>query len=145
MFDSLFNLVKENAGDAIINNPVIPNEKNDDAIAQSTTSIMNTLKEQVSSGNMNNIMDLFKQSGGTTNNNPVMSAMNNNLISELMGKFGVEQNQAGNIASTLIPQVMDKLVTKTNDPNDASFTMDGVMSSIGGTGGLGDLAKNIFG
>lgn len=145
MFDSLFNLVKENAGDAIINNPVIPNEKNDDAIAQSTSSIMNTLKEQVSSGNMNSIMELFKQSGGTATNNPVMSAMNNNLISELMGKFGVEQNQAGNIASTLIPQVMDKLVTKTNDPNDTSFTMDGVMSSIGGTGGLGDLAKNIFG
>ena len=39
MFDNLLKLVKENAGDAIIKNPVIPNEKNDEAIHATTTSI----------------------------------------------------------------------------------------------------------
>lgn len=145
MFDNLLNLVKEHAGDAIINNPAIPNEKNDDAISHSTTSMMNTLKQQAASGKLDGIMDMFKQSGGASAGNPVMSAMNNNMVSDLMGKFGIDKNQAGQIASTIIPQVMNKVVSKTNDPNDSSFTMDGIMSSIGGVDGLGNMVKNIFG
>ena len=60
MFENLLNLVKENAGDAIINNPAIPNEKNDEAINTTTNSIVETLKAQVTSGNLSSITDMFK-------------------------------------------------------------------------------------
>ena len=33
MLDNLLDLVKQHAGEAIINNPVIPTERNDEAIA----------------------------------------------------------------------------------------------------------------
>ena len=32
MFDQIVTLVKQNAGTAIINNPAIPNERNDEAV-----------------------------------------------------------------------------------------------------------------
>ena len=45
MFDQLLKLVKENAGEAIINNPAIPNQQNDAAINTAATGIMDQLKK----------------------------------------------------------------------------------------------------
>ena len=59
MLDNLLNLVKEHAGNAIINNPVIPNEKNDEAISTATNGIMDTLKSQISAGGLDSITSLF--------------------------------------------------------------------------------------
>ena len=50
MFDNLLKLVQENAGDAIINNSAIPNEKNNLAVNETTASIFNTLKSQANGG-----------------------------------------------------------------------------------------------
>jgi uncharacterized protein YidB (DUF937 family) len=139
MFDNLLNLVKQNAGDAIINNNAIPNEKNDEAIHSTTTSIVDTLKSQVSGGNLNSLMDLFK--GGNTSN--VTNTLNTNVLGDLMKKFNLDQTTATNIASSLLPKVMDSFVKKTNDPNDNSFDLQGIMKSLGGNsgmlGGLGNL------
>ena len=73
MFDNLLNLVKEHAGDAIINNPAIPNEKNNDAIHTTTTSIVDTLKAQVTSGNLSSITDLLKN--GNINSSSIGNAV----------------------------------------------------------------------
>ncbi|MDI9340244.1 MAG: hypothetical protein QM534_06690 [Sediminibacterium sp.] len=144
MFDNLLNLVKEHAGDAIINNPAIPNEKNDEAINATTNSIMDTLKTQVSSGNLNGIMDLFK--GGNVNASGISSALNSNVVSDLMKKFNIDQSAASGIASNLLPKVMDNFVKKTNDPNDSSFDLQGILSNLGGggAGGLMDTVKGFF-
>jgi F0F1-type ATP synthase delta subunit len=44
MFENLINLVRQNAGDAVINNPAIPNEKNEEAVETASGSIVSTLK-----------------------------------------------------------------------------------------------------
>ncbi len=143
MFDNLLNLVKEHAGDAIINNPVIPNEKNEEAIQTTTTSIMDTLKSQAGSGNLGAITDLF--SAGNAQGSGITSLVNSDVVKNLMGKFGIDSQQATSIASSLIPKVMDNLVKKTNDPNDKSFDLQGILGSLGGgnvsnvLGGLGKL------
>ncbi|MGL4596061.1 MAG: hypothetical protein ACRCYO_00950 [Bacteroidia bacterium] len=146
MFENLLNLVKENAGDAIVNNPAIPNEHNDAAIETTGNSIMNTLKSQASSGNMDQLMNMFK--GGTPDaSNPIVNSVSNNVASDLMSKFGIDQGAASGIAAKLIPQVMNKFVNKTNDPNDSSFDIGGIMSSLtggGAAGGIGGMISNLF-
>lgn len=139
MFDNLLSLVKEHAGDAIVNNPAIPNEKNDEAIDTTTNSIVDTLKSQITSGNISSITDLFK--GGNVNASSVSASVQNNVVSELMKKFGVDNVQATGIAQKIIPTVMEKLVKKTNDPNDKSFDLNGIMSSLGGADAAGMLGK----
>ena len=57
MLDELFNLVKQNAGTAIVNNPAIPNEKNDEVINEASSSIAGGLQEMFSGGG---VQDLFK-------------------------------------------------------------------------------------
>lgn len=144
MLDNLINLVKEHAGDAIVNNNAIPNEHNEAAIKTTADSILDTLKSQATSGNLNGIMDMFKggsaQQGMTGN---ITSAVTTNL----MNKFGINNAQAQNIAGTLIPKVVESFVKKTNDPNDSSFNLQDIAKNIGGgslgnmLGGLGNMFK----
>lgn len=144
MFDNLLSLVKEHAGDAIVNNPAIPNEKNDEAIKTTTNSIVETLKSQVSGGNLNSLMDMFK--GGNASASSVSSSVQNNVVNDLMKKLGIDNAQASGIAQKLIPTVMEKFVSKTNDPNDKSFDLNSIVSSLGGGGASGILGKitNLF-
>lgn len=148
MFENLLNLVKEHAGDAIVNNPAIPNEKNDAAIETAAGGIMNHLKGLASSGGMAQITNMFN--GGNIASNPEIGKISNNVASELMNKFGISSEQAGGIVQKLIPTVMSGLVTKTNDPNDKSFDLQGIMGSLiggnaGGIGGMLNKVKGMFG
>lgn len=144
MLDNLINLVKEHAGDAIVKNPAIPNEHNDAAISSVANSIMGTLKGQATSGNVSGIMDLFK--GGDISKSAVTNSISQNAIGDLTKKFGIDSNAAGSIVSSLLPVVMNKFVSKTNDPKDASFDMNGIMSAVGGgnVGGILNTVKGFF-
>mgnify|MGYP000844257247 FL=1 len=146
MFESLLNLVKEHAGEAIVNNPAIPNEHNDDAIQTATGGIMDHLKSLGGSGELDKIMGMF--SGGDMANNSVVSGISGNVAQSLMSKFGINADQAGGIVNSLIPVVMNNLVKKTNDPNDSSFDLKGIMGAVGGNaGGMDGIlnsVKNLF-
>jgi uncharacterized protein YidB (DUF937 family) len=134
MLENLMKLVRENAGDAIINNPAIPNEHNEAAIETATHSIFNGLQGSVKSGGLNSVKDLF-QNGGNVSANPVMNNLSSNVVGDLMAKFGLDRGAAGNIVNSLLPKVMGQLVHKTNDPNDNSFNLDGILGSLTGGGG----------
>jgi hypothetical protein len=98
MFDNLLDLVKQNAGSAIINNPAIPNQHNDDAINTTSNSIMNSLTQQAAGGNMNQLMNMFQQ--GATQNNPVVTSvqtllpeiLRRNLISTIMQRVELQRS-----------------------------------------------------
>lgn len=142
MFDQLLDLVKQNAGSAIINNPVIPNEHNDAAIQTTGNSIMNSLGNQAQGGNMSQLLEMF-QSGNTQQTNPVVSNVTKNVAGDLAQKFNLNSSQASGIAEQLIPVVMNQLVKKTNDPNDKSIDMNGVMNSLT-SGGIGNMLGGLF-
>lgn len=138
MFDQLMNLVKQYSGDAVINNPDVPNEQNDAVMSTASGSIMDTLKGMMSGGGATSVLNLFNQNNNDVSNHPVTQNISTNLVSTLMSKFGLDSNKAGGIASSLIPIVMSKLVNKTNDSNDNSFDIQGVFNSLSGnkTGGM---------
>lgn len=145
MLENLFNLVKENAGSAIINNPAIPNEKNDAAISEATTGIMDHLKSAMSGGGLSSITEMF--SGGDVKNNPMITSMSSGVAQKLMSKFGISSEQASGVVSNLVPNVMSSLVKKTNDPNDKSFDLQGIIGSLSGGEGLSGVLgglKNLF-
>lgn len=130
MLDNLLDLVKQHAGDAIINNPAIPNERNDEAISSATSSIFDGLKNAVGNGNIGDIMSLFN--GGNVANSSILQNIQGSYVGDLMSKFGVDPSTATSIAGNLIPTVLQKFVNKTNDPNDSSFDLQGILSNVGG-------------
>lgn len=164
MFDQLFSLVKENAGQAIINNSDIPNERNDEAVEAATRSISDTFTNALQSGKTQDVMQLFN-SGDAAAAQPLAQGMQGNFADKLMQQFGLSGAQAGGIASSLIPMVLNQFIRKTNDPSDSSFDLSSILGSLGGKnfdagailsqfglgknsgdgGGLPGALKNIFG
>jgi uncharacterized protein YidB (DUF937 family) len=143
MFENLLNLVKENAGDAIINNTAIPNEHNDAAIETTTNGIIDGLKNQLGNGGLEGLTSMF-QNGGNQN---MIGNISQNVAGSLMQKFGIENAAAQSIVSSLIPVVMNKFVNKTNDPNDSSFDLQGIIGSLAGggnTAGIGGMLGKMF-
>ena len=141
MLDQLISLVKEHAGEAIINNPVIPNDQNDSAISATAGGIVDALKGQLAGGNLEAITGLFKDNNSS---NPLVGQVSQVVQQQLSSRFNIESGQAGQIVQQMIPAIMSSLVNKTNDPNDNSFKMDDIMSSIGG-GKAGDLLNSVKG
>lgn len=137
MLENLLDLVKGNAGDAIINNPAIPNEQNDVAVALASNSIFDTLKSAVAGGNLSNVIGMFSGDASNAGNNPLAGIMQNDMVQNLMHKFGIDESQAANIARGLLPNVLQNLVHKTNDPNDSSINIQSIVSSLTGNAGGG--------
>lgn len=147
MLENLIQLVKENAGEAIINNPVVPNEQNDAAIEATAGSIFDSLKNQFTNGGgMEMITGLFNGSGDASSN-PVSGNVSNDAIAGLVKKIGLPEGAAAGIVSQLVPKVMDILKSKTNDPNDNSFDLQSIIGSFAGgdSGNLINKVKGMFG
>lgn len=149
MLDQLLQLVKENADEAIVKNPAIPNENNDAAIETAAGSIFDNLKGLAGGGNLDSIMNLF-QGGGDVASNAAVSNISSGVAGDLMKKFGLDKGAAAGIVQQLIPTVMNNLVKKTNDPNDSSIDIQGILGALTGGqsksgGGILNTIKNLFG
>lgn len=144
MLENLINLVKEHAGDAIINNNAIPNEHNEAAINQTAGSITNTLSGMLKEGKMDQVTSLFSSGGDASH--PVASKISANTVTDLMKKFGIDNAAATNIVSTMLPSVLKSFANKTNDPNDNSFDLNDITKFLGNNsgGGIMDTLKGFF-
>jgi len=146
MLDQILKLVKENAAEAIVNNPAVPNEKNDLTIETAAGSLLNSLKGVAGGGQLDAVLDIFKNSGEASAS-PVMSNLTSGVAGDLMKKVGIDEATAGNIVNQILPVVMNQLKSKTNDPNDNSIDLQGIIGSLTGSDG-GDLfgkVKGLFG
>jgi hypothetical protein len=137
MLKELFELVKGTAQDTVVNNPAIPNEQNNEVIAEATNTVASGLRNIVAGGGLQNLLSLLgrkgQQSGGLLSN-PIVNMMIGHFAGKLMSKYGLGGAQANNVANGLIPEVIGNLINKTNDPNDSGFSLENLLNSItGGT------------
>ena len=145
MLENLLDLIKQHAGIAIINNPAIPNSQNDAAMSEAGNSIVNGLKDMISQGKIQDVLSLLQGQGGNATSNPAVQNISGGFVQTLMNKFGLGQTEANGVAGNLIPNVIQSLVHKTNDPNDSSFNIEGILSHLAGgqQGGLQGLLGNL--
>lgn len=143
MLENLFNLIKEQGQEAVINNPAVPNEQNNAVLASATSSVAEGLQGVLAGGGLSDIMSMF---GGTHNsaassnglsgllNNPIVGNIVRSFTDKLTNQHGIAQDQASGIAGSLIPGVISKLITRTQDPNDSGFDMNSIIGSLTGGG-----------
>ena len=131
MLDQLTKLVKQYAGDAIINNPAIPNERNEEAIDETSSSIAGGLQNMLSSGGAQDILKMFS-GNQSVSNSEITNNVSGGVIENLMNKLGLDRSAASGVANKLVPNVMQNLVQKTNDPDDSSFDIQGIFNNLSG-------------
>ncbi|MFM6925317.1 MAG: hypothetical protein ACKOU7_07415 [Ferruginibacter sp.] len=138
MLEELFNLVKGVATDTVVNNPDVPNEHNDAVVAEATNTVASGLRNMVAGGGLENIISLFNNQGNSQGSgkgllsNPIVNMMIGHFAGKLMSKYNIGGSQANNVASSLIPDVISNLISKTNDPNNSTFSLEGLLNSITG-------------
>lgn len=138
MLEELFNLVKGVATDSVINNPDVPNEQNNEVVAEATNTVASGLRNMVAGGGLENIISLFNNKGADEGggkgllSNPIVNMMIGHFAGKLMSKYNIGGGQANNVASNLIPNVISNLISKTNDPNNSTFSLEGLLNSITG-------------
>lgn len=132
MLENLLDLVKQQAGSSIFDNPAVPNEKNEDAVAVAGSSITGGLQQLLSQGGVKQVLAMFSGNQQIDTTNPAVQQVSGNVVQNLMDKLGLDQQQAGSVAGGLVPDVLRKLVHKTNDPNDSSFDIQSIFNSLSG-------------
>ena len=135
MLENLFNLIKEQGANDVINNPAIPNEQNTAVLASATSSIAEEFQGVLAGGGLQNIISMFgggSGSGSSLLNNPIVGNIISSFTNKLTTQHGIAPEQAGGIATSLIPNVIGNLIHKTNDSNDSSFNINGIINSLTG-------------
>jgi hypothetical protein len=131
-------LIKQNAGDSIVNNPAIPNERNDEAIEEAKNSIVDNLQNALSGGGVKNVLSMFGGNEANVDQNPLVQQTSNDLTQRLQDKFNLDGQQASGIAGNLIPNILKQFAGKTADPGNNSFQIQDIFNQLSGgrTSGL---------
>ncbi|MES1218091.1 MAG: hypothetical protein ABUT20_21470 [Bacteroidota bacterium] len=146
MFEQISNLVKEFGQQSVVENPAIPNDQNNAVLAEATHTITGGMQNMLAGGGLQDILSLFtgggnnnqsnSQSGGISGllNNPAVASMVSNFVSSLMNKFNMSHAQATSVSNSLIPNVLNGLITRTTstDPANSAFDLNSLIGSLTG-------------
>jgi hypothetical protein len=135
MFEQLTQLVQQYGGDAVVNNNAVPNEHNEAVITETSSSIFAGLQKIASEGGAEQLAGLFNGTSALDSSNPVVQQLTQQLSGNLGQKFGLSSADSAGVASSMIPQVLNSLVNKAKDPNDSSFQISDIISSLTGNSG----------
>lgn len=150
MNNNILNLVKQFAGDSIVNNPDVPQEKNESAIQSVSQGIFDGLKQEATGGGLTDILNMFKSSGNVSNS--LSENVQDSVISSLMEKIGIKNTTAQKIASSIVPMVLSSLskMGKNSSGSNSGMNVQEILNSLTGgkTNGVdiqGFLDKNMGG
>ncbi|GAB4043538.1 hypothetical protein [Spirosoma jeollabukense] len=135
MLETLMNLVKQHAGQAVINNPAIPNAQNDSVMQTVASSIMSGLGQQAQGGGLGNLLGMVVN-GGNVQQSSVTQGVQQHVEQNLMEKLGISPQVAMSVASAVVPMVLSKLMHKAADPNDSSVDGNSIMGAATGQQGV---------
>jgi len=136
MFDQILGIVKEQLN----NNPeakaALPQDRSGEIEQEIASHVESQVKNQAvsSGGGIGDWLSSLAGGGNSTTAND----MGGGLVTNLANKFGLPPAAATAIAAAL-PGILQKFAKKTNDPNDSSLSLDGILGSLTGGKGLGGL------
>ncbi|AQG79473.1 DUF937 domain-containing protein [Spirosoma montaniterrae] len=136
MFETLMNLVQQQSGQAVINNPAIPNEQNDNVMQTVASSILSGLGQQAQGGGLGNLLGMVVNGGNNVQDNPVTGNVQHHVEENLMQKLGISPQVAMSIAGAVVPMVLGKLMNKAADPNDNSVDGNSILGAATGQQGI---------
>ncbi len=102
-------------------------------------SILSGLKGALTGGNISQLTDLFQGNVSGLTSNPVVMGIIANLVSSLTGKLGIDQAVSQNFAGSVVPKVMETLVSKVQGGKESGFQMTDLIASLSGDGAKGLL------
>lgn len=137
MLEQLMGMIQENSQEAIVKNPAVPNQHNEDVMQTLLGSIMGGFQQEAQSGNISGLMGLLSgqaANGGSSGimDNPIVGNIASNAIRGIMEKFGISNSAASGIVASVLPGVLSSFIKKTSNPNDGSIDFNSILSGLMG-------------
>jgi Bacterial protein of unknown function (DUF937) len=139
MLEVLQGLISQAGQSAVVQNPEVPNEHNEGVMGEVMQGLLGGLTNQANSqGGLGSLMGLLggggqqQQGGSGLMSNPIVSSIAQSVIGNIMSKFGLSNSAASGVVGSMLPSVLGGLINKTNDDNDSSVDMGGIMSVLSG-------------
>ena len=130
MFEKLFLLVKNNAGTAVVNNPLIPAKHHNAVMIEASSSIIEVLKGQMENGKLKELVKYFQSSG--VYNKSLVSSIVNRFANRLNTFYNVDTEHALATANQLIPAVMSQLVKESKSEQIKEFGLTNMLTKLNG-------------
>ena len=129
MIDSLLSLVKDHYNELANVTPVIDEEEKEKIYKTTAEIILDNLKAKYCVHGPATIHALF-YNGASEDRLPdtLIPEVANGLIT----KNNYERQKAVEIATAIVPAVVTKLLRKTNDPKDGSFSLEKILAALSG-------------
>lgn len=113
MFEKINLLVKENSKNEVFLNAGLNFEATETALHEASGVIIDVLKSQLDNGKAKDLMSFFK---GKKSEFDLLEAMMTKKYANRLNKYhGLSNNVSRDIAESIIPSVMKKLVVDTNN------------------------------
>jgi hypothetical protein len=129
MLDELFNLIRQNGQQSVIDNDAVPNEHNSAVMQEAQNSILNGLSGLNDPGQLSSLLEAVQ--GGQAGSNPAVQRITNNFMGNITEKFGINAGTAASIASTLIPVVLSQLARRGSQ-GGGGLDLGGLLGSLTG-------------
>jgi len=140
MFEKLFLLVKNNAGMAVMNNPMVPEKYRDAVINEASSSIIEVLKGYMESGKLKDMVKYFQFTG--VYHNPLIASAVKKFANKLNNFYNIEASAALVIAKALIPPVMQELIKESKSETNKEFALTAMLSKLTGNRADGHTLLN---
>ncbi len=133
-------MIKENSQEAIVRNPAVPDQHNDDVMQTLLGSITGGLQQEAQSGNVGGIMGLLSGKSASPSNsaglmsNPIVAGIAGKAVQSIMEKFGMSNGAASGIVASVLPGVLGSLISKTSNPQDGSLDFNSILGGLMGGG-----------
>jgi len=141
MFEKLFQLIKDNAEKAVINNPKIAEKHLESIVTEASSTIIDVMKNNIESGRLKDLVAFFQLKG--IYNNPLVNSMVNKFANRLNKYYDLAPNVAYKFAEELIPPVMVQLVQQSKNEKNKEFSLGTMFSQL--TGNRTDLSGLVNG
>jgi len=130
MFENLFQLVKNNAGTAVIENPEIPAKFHEAILNEASSSIIDVLKGQMESGKLRDLVKYFQYP--EIYKNPLVTSVVNKFATRLNKYYGIDPVSSLKIANSVIKPAMLDLIRQTKNEQNKEFALSSFLSKING-------------
>ncbi|WP_276492809.1 hypothetical protein [Maribacter zhoushanensis] len=116
------------------------------AAEEGASSLINSLMENVSAGDLSAVTSLFSNDGNATEDSGIVQNLKGKLA-EILESKGMNAEEAQAEASNVAPGLVDSLKEKflSNEASDSAFSLENLSGLVGGdAGSLLDKAKGLF-
>jgi hypothetical protein len=144
MIEELIGKLKSELGEQLTSKANIPAGNVDGVFSVVGDVVKKEATKEMLGGNVSNLMSLFSDMSNDAGANQIQSNMASGIVSQLMSKLGISQEQSKMVTEMVLPALIVMVSKKTGGSKDATSVLTELFGG-GDKGGLGGLAKGLLG